>query len=279
VRSRLRDMVRLLLPPLAFKITARMRAPAWEYVSDTWPANDSRSSGWDDSSWVEQFRANWPAYLKTVHSTDPLTVFPWRVGQRDLMAHNALMTYSYVLARAALGVKAISVLDWGGAFGHYAVVGRAVLPDVAIDYTVKDRLGMVDVGRQLTQNVLFTSSDEECFSRRYDLVIASNALQISPDWKSVARKLADSARRYLLIVVPIVQSVNDFVVVQRPQSMADYISWVFNHKKFVSQIEEFRLTLVREFLVFGPQQIRRAPEMPEMIGFLFYRADDLPEGT
>ena len=94
--------------------------------------------------------------------------------------------------------------------------------------------------------------------------------------ESVARKLADSARRYLLIIVPIVQRANDFVVVQRPRLMADYISWVFNHNHFVSHVEESQLALVREFLVFGQQVIRHAPEMPEMVGFLFYRADDQP---
>jgi putative methyltransferase (TIGR04325 family) len=273
LRGRLRDMTRLLLPLLVPKIAARLRAPEWQYVSDTWPPRDCGSTGWDDSSVAEQFRANWPGYLKTVHSTDPLTVFPWSVGQRDLAAHNALMTYCYVLARAALGVKSISVLDWGGAFGHYAVVGRAMLPDVAINFTVKDRPGIVAIGRLLMQDVAFTASDEECFSGHYDLVIASNALQYSSDWKTALRKLIDSTGRYLLIIVPIVQRANDFVVVQRPRQMPDVISWVFNRDKFVDQIEESEVLLVREFLVFGRQQIRNAPEMPEMVGFLFCRPD------
>ena len=188
-QGRLRKVAHLLLPPLLFRIAARLRTPPWEYVSGTWPADDVRSKGWDDLSAAEEFRAHWSDYLKTVYSTAPLTIFPWLVGQRDLSAHNTLMTYSYVLARAAQGKEAISVLDWGGAFGHYAAVGRAVLPDVAIDFTVKDRPSLVAIGRQLMQNVTFTASEEECFSRRYDLVIASNALQCASDWNLLRANL------------------------------------------------------------------------------------------
>jgi putative methyltransferase (TIGR04325 family) len=273
MRGRLRDLAHLILPPLVFKLAAAARAPEWEYVSDTWPPNDSRSTAWDDASAAEQLRANWPGYLKAVHSTDPLAVFPWYIKQPSLGAHNALMTYSYVLARAALGVKSICVLDWGGTFGHYAVVGRAMLPEVAINFTVKDRPGIVAMGRLLTQDVSFTASDEECFSGHYDLVIASNALQYSSDWKTALRKLIDAARRYLLVIVPIVQHANHFVVLQRSGWMPDTISWVFNHGKFVDQVKESKVLLVREFLVFDRQQIRNAPEMPKMVGFLFCRPD------
>ena len=51
-----------------------------------------------------------------------------QIATDDLGAHNTLMSYGYVLGRAAHNKSRISILDWGGGPGHYYLIGRALLP-------------------------------------------------------------------------------------------------------------------------------------------------------
>jgi hypothetical protein len=101
-------------------------------------------------------RDNWDAYKRAVEGTRRLAVTPFSVDAHDSDTHNILMTYGYVLARAA-GGKSLSVLDWGGA------VGASLLPEVSLDFTVKERPDICAAGRTLLPQVTFSSSDDECF--------------------------------------------------------------------------------------------------------------------
>lgn len=270
------NVSRLLVPPILFRIAWHLRAPEWEYVADHWPKDDRRSTGWDDSSVVQVMRENWAAYQQAVDSTEPLAFWPWSAGTSNIHAHNVLMTWGYVLARAAHGKARLSVLDWGGALGNYAAAGKVLLREASLDFTVKERPALCEVGRELLPDVRFTSSDDDCFSRRYDLVMASNALQYTEDWQSMTRRLADAAQSWLFVtILPVVRKSRSFVVVQRPQRhglKADYISWVLNYEEFLGHIRSLDFTLEREFLTGDSIRYRNGPGLSESLGLLFRRA-------
>lgn len=272
-----RRMARLLLPPIVARVAAQAGRAEWEYVADHWPQNDRRSLGWDDSSVHRTMLDNWEPYKRAVDGTEPLAFSPWFTDLPDFKAHNILMTYGYVLARAAHRKTRLSVLDWGGALGHYAAVGHTLLPEVSLDFTVKERADLCTAGHALLPEVSFTSSDDDCFCRRYDLVMANNSLQYAADWQVSVRQLANAAESWLFVMsVPVVRRSRSFVVVQRPQRHgleADYISWVFNCDELMGQVTEAGFVLQREFLAFGTdrQYYRKAPEASQVSGFLFRR--------
>jgi putative methyltransferase (TIGR04325 family) len=267
------NLARLLLPPIIFKVFGKAD---WEYVADQWPKNDKRSFGWDDSSVVKNMRGNWGAYKDALESTAPLAFWPWSTAAPDFSAHNVLMTWGYVLARASYGKTRLSALDWGGALGNYAAAGKAILPEVRLEFTVKERPALCVAGRELLPDVSFTSSDDDCFSRRYDVVMASGSLQYAEDWRSMTRRLADAAQHWLFITnFPVARKSRSFVVVQRPQRHgleADYISWVLNYGEFLEHVKSTGLILEREFLSTGVTvNPRNAPGSSEHVGFLFRR--------
>ncbi len=274
-RFNVSNLSRLLLPPIIVRVAERLGSSDWEYVADHWPKDDQRSFGWDDSSVVENMRENWPAYSKAVGGTAPLAFWPWFTAAPDMHAHNVLMTWGYVLARAAWGKTRLAVLDWGGAVGNYAAVGKALLPDVELEFTIKERPALCEAGRKLLPEVTFTSSDDECFSRRYDLVIASNSLQYAEDWGCMTNRLADAASSFLFITnLPVLRKSNSFVAIQRPQRYglkADYISWVLNCDEFLEHAKSSGFILEREFLTTGNIHYRKAREPSENRGFLFRR--------
>lgn len=272
-----RRVARLLLPPIVARIASQVGSAEWEYVADHWPQDDRRSLGWDHSSVHQTMLDNWEPYKRAIDGTEPLAFSPWFTDLPDFKVHNVLMTYSYVLARAAHRKTRLSVLDWGGALGHYAAVGNALLPEVSLDFTVKERADLCAAGHALLPEVSFASSDD-CLCRRYDLVMANNSLQYAADWQAITGRLADAAESWLFIMsVPVVQKARSFVVVQRPQRHglgADYISWVFNYDELLRQVTGSGFILQREFLAFGTdhQYYRKAPEASRVLGFLFRRA-------
>src|SRR4030088_1203799 len=89
-------LVRLLMPPIIFKVARYLGRAEWEYVADQWPKNDQRSFGWDDSSVVKNMRDNWGAYKQALESTARLVFWPWFTAAPDISAHNSLMTWGYV---------------------------------------------------------------------------------------------------------------------------------------------------------------------------------------
>jgi hypothetical protein len=62
----------------------------------------------------------------------------WVAVVRSVKPWEFKMTFGYVLVRAAYDKARTSVLDWGGSLGHYALMARALLPELPIDVTVKD---------------------------------------------------------------------------------------------------------------------------------------------
>jgi putative methyltransferase (TIGR04325 family) len=255
----------------------------WEYVPEGWRPDDPRGLGWDHPSVVETQLRKWPDFVAAVRSTRPLGVYHEAavIDSEHPSAHNFILAFAYVLARAAAaaparpdGTRRLSVLDWGGGLGHYAVIARAVLPEVALDYTVFERPGAAEAGRGLLPDVTFSSDAEACLSRRYDLVFASGSLQYAVDWQGLLRRFAQAAEGWVFLSrTPYVDGTAGFVVVQRPHSAGyttDYLSRVFNRGELLAQAEAAGLALDREFLMIWERvEAVGAPAPFEYRGYLF----------
>ena len=118
------------------------------------------------------------------------------------------------------------------------------------------------------------TDDADCFSRSYDVVVASSSLQYAANWRHIAARLVKSAKKWLFITrLPLVRRSETFVVVQRPHLsvgyQTEYLSWVFNRAEFLAQIAGAGATLEREFISGENQQYAGGPEISEGTGFLF----------
>ena len=274
-RSSLQHLAQEWLPPALYRLLRRHLRPQWKYVGTEWPSRDPRAKGWDDPSVTRVLEACWPGYQALAASPEPWAYWPWHTAGRDAAAHQNVLAFAYAVVRASAEGAALFVLDWGGTFGHFAPIARAAAPHANIHYVVKDRPAICAAGARLNASVAFISSDEEAFAHRYDLVLASNALQYASDWRDMAARLAAASQRWLVILaLPTVRTSPSFVVVQRPQCVGfaeDYISWVFNRDEFLAHVAGHGFALEREFLSIGPLDASGAPEIAEHVGFLFKR--------
>ena len=275
-RSRLRNSEQLPVPQRG---AVSGDPPEWEYVPEGWAREDSdpKVRGWDVDEIVESYRRRWPSFVRALEGSGPLGIAHEVVGDtvatEDRAAHNTLVSFAYALALAAGGRERVSVLDWGGGIGHYLLVSRAVLPGIEIDYHCQDVPKLAALGRELFPEARFVS-DESCFDRSYDLVLASGSLQYSRDWAAALAKLAGAARGYLSVTrLPVARVSPSFVVVQRPYAYGygtEYLGWVVNRDELVAAAEAAGQGLVRELLVEASLSAEGAPESPvEHRGFLF----------
>lgn len=250
--------------------------PEFEYIPEGWEAEktNTRIKGWNDISVLEAYKAGWPLFLKNIEGAKPF-FRPHEVpqpGRVNIYYHNAIMSYGYSLLLAARGKSAVSILDWGGGIGHYYLISRALAPDLTIDYHCKDIPLLAEYGREIFPQSHFYSG-EECFKRKYDFVLAGSSLHYSQDWRTVLKKLANSAAGYLLVTQsPFVFNCASFVMVQRAYKYGyntEYLGWCLNRGDFLDAAKEAGLKLIREFIIGSRTFIHRAPEQCEYRGFLF----------
>lgn len=282
----LRRFIREWAPPALIRLARRVliHPPEWELVPEGWQAR-GRMRGWDVESVVEAQKLRWPAFVQAVRGPAPLDLNHEDAELRGselqgLRSHNMLASFAYVAALAARQKHRLSLLDWGGGLGQYLMVAREVLPGVPIDYFCQDLPRVCEVGRDLLPDARFFDRPDECFSRAYDLVLASSSLWYEEDWRALADKLAEATADYLFVTrMFFVQKANSFVAVQRAQSIGyctEYLCWILHEGEFVDHIESRGLKLVRAFFLSEGAHIVRAPEQPELRGFLFRR---LPNST
>jgi putative methyltransferase (TIGR04325 family) len=231
--------------------------------------------GWDAESVVSTQLARWRAFVRSVEGSSPLGLSNEAAGptDRDYGTHNTVMSFAYVLARAAQGLSRVSLLDWGGGIGHYCIYAKALLPGVPVEYHCRDLSLLVTGGREVLPEATFHETDETALARKYDLVLASSSLHYSRDWRETFAKLASVADRYLYVTrQPFVRAARSFVVVQRPYRygyMTEYPGWFLNREEFLAEAASLGLKLQREFLIAEQPVVPRAPEQASYRGFLF----------
>lgn len=242
--------------------------PEWEHIPEGW---SYPTRGWDAEAVADAYARKWRDYVEAVQPPKPLGVHheTAEVLTGDAGAHNMLVTFAYVLALAADARDRLSVLDWGGGFGHYQVLARSVLSRLTLDWHVQETPAVAARGRELNPEVTF-HDDDAALDGRYDLVVASSSIQYAEDWRALLERLARSAERYLYLArVPIALEAPSFVVLQRPYVHGydtEYLGWVLNRGELLAAAPP----LAREFLLDARFSAAGAPEEPvDHRSFLF----------
>jgi putative methyltransferase (TIGR04325 family) len=280
-RSALKHTARLWLPPVVVTALLRIRerehgGAEWEYAA-RWPEDSGADSGWNHPSILETQLRKWDGFRDLVSTTGPLGVAheATQLTNEDLFAHNAIMSFGYVVALTAKSVKSFSILDWGGGLAHYSLMARALVPDTAIQYHCKDVSPLCTAGKILLPDVQFLDNETDAFEQQYDLVMASTSLQYAERWRALLHQLAIASRNYLYITgLPLIKESDSFVVIQRPMKYGyktSYPCWFVNRTEFLDVVRDAGLELVREFLVGARPPVSGAPEQGEYRGFLFRR--------
>jgi putative methyltransferase (TIGR04325 family) len=286
-KPRLGRLARGRLPAPLIDVMRRLASPltSWEseYVGERWvDASDRNLTGWNVESVRDAYLAKWPSFVSAVEGSAPLGVHHEvtagnPVKDDDLAAHNRVIAFGYALALAASQRDRISILDWGGALGHYFLLSKALLPGVDIDYHCKEVPLLCASGRKLLPEVTF-HENERCLDATYDLVVASGSLQYSQAWQGTLCRLAASAGRYLYVTrLPVVRRGSSFVTVERAYAYgyeAEYLGWVINRDELLNCASQTSAELVRELVISGPFSIRKARERAEFRGFLFRPAQE-----
>jgi putative methyltransferase (TIGR04325 family) len=269
-----------LTPPLlwnAFR-SVGLDAP-YRYLGREWPDQSANVPTWDTDLTVKAMRANWSAYRQMAESTRPWDRRPWNTSYSDRDAFVDITAFAFALAVAARQRDRMSVLDWGGAFGHYSLIARRVLPFVSLDYVVKELPSLCKAGAELNPATTFIAVDETAFSRRYDFVLAAGAVHYSADWRTVLTRLAEAAVANLFIGnLPLTAPAHSsFVVVQRLQRMQvafDSPCWIIDRSEFLEVMRRCGFAVVREFLSTPPRRIQGAPTNSEIVSFLLRRQNE-----
>lgn len=255
-----------------------MSLPEHEFYSQEWPDGDPRLAAWTHPSIVETQRKKWPQFKELVRAPGLLGIVHEAVplSNNILLGHNEIMTFAYVLGKSYALFSPVqpwfSVLDWGGGSGHYAALASELYPEIPMVYTVRDLHSLCALGREMVPTARFVDDDKD-LDPAYHVVLASGSLQYEEDWRG---HLARMARRTLAFVyvtrLPVLKEAKTYVRVQRA-AMHGYdvelLGWDLNRAEFLAGAEAAGLALLREFLTDEKPHVHRAPEQPELGGFLF----------
>ncbi len=273
--------IKYCLPPLFIELFKALSAKAttkrneWAYLPDGWQDSDVDCQGWYAESIVKTQLDKWSQFVTLTEGNGPLGIAHESslLNNQNSEAHTTIMSFAYVAALAAHKTDSLSILDWGGGLGHYGVLVRALLPGVTVDYHCKDLPLLCLAGRNCQSGFTFHESEDSCFSRDYDLVIASSSMHYSKDWRAVFTSLSAATSGYLYITrIPMVVKKPSFVVLQRPYMHGyetEYSGWFINQSDFLNHSISLKLELVREFLVPESPDVENAPERCNYKGFLF----------
>ena len=280
--SKLKELVRDITPPILLRwrqqISRRTQLQEWEYIAQGWSylAEHPEVKGWNVAEVLTTYQQKWPAFVDKVAGTNPLGITHESdlLSNEDLVSHNGIMTFGYILALSALQKRQISILDWGGGIGHYCLLAKALLQnqDRQLDYHCKDVPLLVEYGLKLFPDQHFYV-DDSCLHQSYDLVMASTSLHYTENWQELVRNLASATKNYLYLAnVPTVKQADSFVFVQRAYKYGyntEYLGWCLNHHELIAHAEKSGLILRREFVYGHKPTIHNAPEQNEYRGYLF----------
>lgn len=271
-----KELLKEVVPPILLRgfrhvadIISRNESE-YTYCPEGWPSDTP--VGWNSQSAVEAYLSSWSDFRNRVQDRVPwdLKDSNSQASMNDVSVQNMRLVFAYAYLRAAYGYPELKVLDWGGGIGHYYVLAHNILPELVLDWTIKDLPLLCAAGERLLPTVRFTSRDDEAFAEQYQFVLASSSLQYAEDWRTTAKNLARATKKWLLITRhPLCHRKGNYVLVQRSYGTV-YPGWVFNRREFLTYMEtECGLSLVREFLISPGNKVTAVPEQTEARGFLF----------
>ena len=256
--ARWRVVGRSLLPPIM--LPAARAALAWAGVSPPVPSKPrlefapdgwdtplaGGANGWDTDAVTQAEEIRWGAFCSNAAGTTPLGFARDAAGPsavRSLMPHNLHMSFAYAVALASAGRSRVSVLDWGGALGHYAIIARALFPAMTFDYSCREVPRIVQLGQRLNPGVHWFDGDQ-CLDQTYDLVMVSGSLQCMQNWREFLSRAAAAVatgRYFLLTRVPVVSGPG-FVAIQRVHG-TEVLHQQLNERELLDQMRDAGLHL------------------------------------
>jgi len=277
--AHLGKILKLFVPPVIFNapnfIKHRLGKATLEYAPEGWGTrfDNDRNQGWNVYSVVDTEIGKWEDFRRNLEGPAPLGFSHEHTDMsvvRNPNFHNVHISYAYVLAMAAHKKDRISVLDWGGALGHYFLIGKAVLPDVSIEYHVKETPLMAETGKQLNPEVHW-HDDESCLEQEYDLIMMNGSIGYMEEWEDLLQRIARSTQKYLFLFrVLVVQNSPSFLSIQRLYD-SRMLHQQFNQTEVLNAVKKTGLIPIREFVIGDRPFIKGAPEQCEMRGWLFKR--------
>jgi putative methyltransferase (TIGR04325 family) len=283
-RKTIEKIFRLVTPPIIPRAFARLRSGSPNYIleyapeavyAETDSAGGESVPGWNAENVAATERGKWEAFCRNAAGAGPLGFsheHPDLDVTRSVPFHNVHLTFAYALALAASGKNSVSVLDWGGALGHYYQIGKALLPDLHLDFHCKELPNMVEVGRLLNPEVHWYA-DDSCLERSYDLVMMNGSLQCFPEWRPVLRRVSAAAGAYFFLTrVPVVENSPTFAAWQQVYD-SKMIHMQFNQDELLQAAADCGLEVFREVVVGDRPYIHNAPEQCELRGWIFRRRE------
>jgi len=274
-----KKILRLLTPPIVPRAFRHLRSTGsrdntLEYAPQGWNTPRSKDlGGWDGEGIIRAESERWNDFCRNLEGSGPLGFSHEHLDLtiiRSVPLHNVHITFAYVLALCARLQTSVSVLDWGGGLGHYYLIAKAVLPDLALDFHCKEVPAMAAAGQRLNPEVHWYV-DDRCLERSYDLVMVNGSLQYMRDWKETLRSLAKATGKYLFLTrLPVVENGPGFIAIQRLHG-SEMLHQQLNQAEVLEFVSGLGVHLVREFVVGDRPQIVGAPEECELRGWLFRR--------
>lgn len=252
-----------------------LKKTEYKFIGYSWmdKNRNTNNEGWYANSVNKTRLRNWQEYCISLEGSGPLGInresmcCPMAL---DISIHNMYIAFAYAISLSCHCKKRLSVLDFGGGLGGYYLLGRKVLPEVDLSYTVIELPHVCIAGRKLLPEVNFVDT-EIWHNMTYDFVFSSSAIHYTKDWRSTMKLLIRCAERYLFITrMPFVQKNKSFVMLQNSKVYGtQYQGWVINKDEFLSFCDENGLKLSREFVNYIGPYIHNAPEQNIYMGFLF----------
>ena len=268
-------MLQALTPPLLWKIGKGLKRRWLRSVDHHAYAPDGWNTPLPDHATPEDY---WNAQIHQSRSECEALIAEVRAGKPVMTEGSAAMqriTFANALGLIARDHRAISILDYGGGLGEDYWAGRALAPDVTLDYHCKELPAFAAAGRVLSPEVKW-HTDDACLQHQYDVVMFSSSLQYLPDWKAMIRLATAAARRHLIISnTPIVRAVPTYVATERAASVSN-LHWLLNRDELVRTVDDAGFTLIQEMATGGYPEVEHAPEQPTAAGFVFERRSTRP---
>ncbi len=288
-RKRLRRLAFEMTPPLAIKTAYQLKRKlkGWPLEWQLLPGGfeqarrDAKIKGWNEQAVMDVYTDEIKAMQERLDAGIPIGLLHGDAPARfdEIFNHNFAQTWGWVLGRVAGQSAELSVLDWGGALGHYYVWARALRPDLKLDYTVKEMPIFTQQGAQLLPEVRFCSDTHEALGRNYDLVMASGSLHYEEDWRGTLRKILEVAHKFAFVTRLPMTNHPAFVYVQRPYAEGydtEYPSWCINRDEFLAEVEKCGWQVEREVVTGERIEIVGAPEVVQYRGYLLRPSDGSP---
>jgi len=272
-----RSLVREVTPPLFWNLarqvlgknsvepSERNRAddglPEFEWVGSE---DETKPIGYVSKTLVESPVRFFPEMLNVIGGPQPYGCKPGELkSDTTTFWHQQVFPYAYVLGRCLIENRPLKILDWGGGLGLYWHLAKSLYPDLELDYHIHELEEFSRRGPEFTPEAHFHHESDDWDGDRFDLVIASGALQYAPDWRGILKQLAGitAGRMYLARTPILLEKTVPRTILHRPRSYGyetDVLFRALPRSGLLDQVETPELRLVREFI--GAEEIVVHPD-------------------